>query len=113
VFLEQKEDKYINAKFFFIEDRKDGGKLELIDCPTESMWADVSTKPLQGMAFKQNRARLMNCPLEYDEAEESISTKLLTERGSVPFQTLHECVGNKKNLRRVTGRPIGVSRILR
>jgi hypothetical protein len=70
-------------------------------------------KPLQGMAFKQNCARLTNCPVEYDEAEESISTKALTERGSVPFQTLQECVEDNKNLRCATDRPIGASRILR
>ena len=66
-FLSQKRTKHINAKFFFIKDRIDGGELKIMDCPTESMWADVLTKPLQRMAFKQNHARLMNCLVEYDE----------------------------------------------
>jgi hypothetical protein len=61
--------------------------LKVIDCPTESMWADVLMKPLHGMAFKQNHARLMNCPVEYDKGEKDASDKSLTRRGSVPFQT--------------------------
>ena len=27
--------------------------MRILDCPTKEMWADVLTKPLQGMAFKQ------------------------------------------------------------
>ena len=112
-FLSRKKTTHINAKFFFINNRIDGEELEVINCPTESMWADVLTKPLQGMAFKQNHARLMNCPVEYDEADKTISTKLLIGKVSVPFQTPQECAGNNKNLRHTTNRPIGVSRILR
>ena len=84
-FLEQKEDKaYQCAKFFFIKDRIDGGELKVLDCPTESMWAGVLTRLLQGMAFKQNRARLMNCPVEYDEVEEDASDELLTGEDLFP-----------------------------
>ena len=35
------------------------------DCPTEVMWADILTKPLQGKAFREMRAILMNCPSDY------------------------------------------------
>ena len=31
------------------------------------MWADVLTKPLQGSKFRQMRAFLMNCPIDYTE----------------------------------------------
>ena len=31
------------------------------------MWADVTTNPLQEIAFKKMRAMLMNCPVEYSE----------------------------------------------
>jgi len=44
--------------------------MRIFDCPTEQMWADVLTKPLQGMAFKRMRAELMNCSVEYEEDEE-------------------------------------------
>ena len=51
--LQWEEDKHIKAKFFFIKDKVDNGEMQIIDCPTEQMWADVLTKPLQGIAFKQ------------------------------------------------------------
>ena len=69
-FLSGKKTKHIKAKFFFIKDKVDGGEMRILDCPTEEMWADVLTKPLQGMAFKQMRAELMNCSVEYQEDED-------------------------------------------
>ncbi len=47
-----KRTKHIKAKFFFIKDRVDKGEIKVMDCPTKEMWADVLTKPLQGMAFQ-------------------------------------------------------------
>ena len=51
-FSSGKKTKHIKAKFFFIKDKVDEGEMRIFDCPTEQMWADVLTKPLQGMAFK-------------------------------------------------------------
>lgn len=65
-----KKTKHIRVKFFFIKDRVDNGEIKVIDCPTEEMWADVMTKPLQGMAFRTMRVELMNCPVNYDKPEE-------------------------------------------
>ena len=31
------------------------------------MWADVLTKPLQGLKFREMWAVLMNCPIDYSE----------------------------------------------
>jgi hypothetical protein len=115
-FSSSKKMKHIKAKFFFIKDKVDDGKMQVIDCPTKNMWADMSTKPLQEAAFKKMRAELMNCSVNYEENEEeemSSTAGPLTVRGSSPFQTLQECVGNMVKLRRVTDRPIGVSRILK
>ena len=56
-----KKTKHIKAKFFFIKDRVDDGEIKVIDCPTEEMWGDIMTKPLQGTAFREMRAELMNC----------------------------------------------------
>jgi hypothetical protein len=70
-----KKTKHIKAKFFFIKDRIDDGEIKVIDCPTEEMWADNLTKPLQGMAFRTMRAILMNCPVNYEEAEERTTIK--------------------------------------
>ena len=40
------------------------------DYPTEEMWADIMTKPLQGTAFRVMRAELMNFPVNYEDPEE-------------------------------------------
>jgi hypothetical protein len=56
-FSSGKKTKHIKAKFFYIKDRVDDVDIQVIDCPTEEMWADVLTKPLQGMAFKKMRAQ--------------------------------------------------------
>jgi hypothetical protein len=58
-----KKTKHIKAKFFFIKDRIDDGEIRVLDCPAEEMWADIVTKPLQGMAFRVMQAELMNCPV--------------------------------------------------
>jgi hypothetical protein len=67
--LSGKRTKHIKAKFFFIKDRVDDGEIKVLDCPTKKMWADVITKPLQGMAFKVMRAELMNCLVNYEDPE--------------------------------------------
>jgi hypothetical protein len=41
-----------------------------MDCPGEEMWADVLTKPLQGMAFQTMQAELMNFPMNYEDPPE-------------------------------------------
>ncbi len=65
-----KKKKHIKAKFFFIKDRVNEGEIKVIDCPAEGMWADVMTKPLQGMAFRTMRLELMNCPVKYKDPHE-------------------------------------------
>ncbi len=104
-----KKTKHIKAKFFFIKDRVDDGEIKVIDCPTEEMWADILTKPLQGMAFRTMRAILMNCPVNYEETEErrTIKKTIKTNTNHIPTKktvswkfpgagashTLQECVG--------------------
>ena len=74
--------KHIKAKFFFIKDIVDSGEIRVIDCPAEEMWADVLTKPLQGMAFRSMRAQLMNCAINYEDEEEKTPPRLMPVRGS-------------------------------
>ena len=62
-----KRTKHIKAKYFFIKHYYDSGEINLRFCPTEQMWADILTKPLQGVKFRQMRAFLMNCPTDYSE----------------------------------------------
>jgi hypothetical protein len=40
--------KHIKAKYFFIKYYHHSGAIDLQYCRTDNMWADVSTKPLQG-----------------------------------------------------------------
>jgi hypothetical protein len=88
------------------KDRVDDGEIKVIDCPTEEMWADIMTKPLQGMAFRTMRAELMNCPVNYKEPEEDVeednfpisAAKTVTWKSDVAttFKTPQECVGQNR-----------------
>jgi hypothetical protein len=62
-----KRTKHIKAKYFFVRHFHNSGELDLQYCPTEHMWADVLTKPLQGAKFRLMRSFLMNCPIDYSE----------------------------------------------
>jgi hypothetical protein len=104
-----KKTKHIKAKFFFIKDRVDEGEVKVIDCPTEEMWADVMTKPLQGTAFRTMRAELMNCPVNYEDPAEdddatdgSISSaKTVTWKNEIAtsFKAPQECVERNRNIK--------------
>jgi len=62
-----KNSKYLHTRFFFIKDCIDAGDVTVEWCPTESMWADVLTKPLNGTPYCEQRAVLMNCPVNYKD----------------------------------------------
>jgi hypothetical protein len=123
-FSSGKKTKHIKGKFFFIKDRVDSGEIRVIDCPAEEMWADVLSKPLQGMAFRTMRAQLMNCPINYKDEEEKTQTRLMPVRSSKlatwkdtkpkSLQAPQECVGlnRQKHLPRpTTDRWPGIARI--
>ena len=59
--------KHIKAKYYLVQDKYNSHEIDLKYCPTDVMWADVLTKPLQGLKFRQMRSVLMNCPLDYSE----------------------------------------------
>ncbi len=78
--------------------------MRILDCPTEQMWVDVLTKPLQGMTFKRMRAELMNCSVNYEENEEretTLTARSLSEKGQIPSQTSQECVEDSMKSPRV------------
>jgi hypothetical protein len=113
-FSSGKKTKHIKAKFFFIKDRVDDREMRVIDCLSENMWADVLTKPLQGMAFKRMQVELMNCSVDYeenDERETTLHTKSLSERGQILSQTPQECVEGSRKSYLGKDRRIVVSRI--
>jgi len=60
--------KHIRAKYYLVKDKYETDEIDLKYCPTDLMWADVLTKPLQGQKFRAMRSFLMNCPLDYSEA---------------------------------------------
>ena len=48
-----RKTKHIKAKFFFINSKVDSKEVKILDCPAGVMWADVLTKPLQGIEFRK------------------------------------------------------------
>jgi hypothetical protein len=62
-----KRTKHIKAKYFLIKDYYETGEIDLCCCPTDIMWADVLTKPLQGQKFRDMRVFLQNFPRDYDD----------------------------------------------
>ena len=65
--LSSKRTKHIKAKYFLIKDYYYAGEIDVKFCPTDDMWADVLTKPLQGQKFRDICAFLQNCPGDYDD----------------------------------------------
>jgi hypothetical protein len=114
--LSGKRTKHIKANFFFIKDRVDDREIKVFDCPTHEMWADVMTKPLQGMAFKVMRAELMNCPVNYEDPEVETdkdktkspvaNLKTVTWKSVVAtlFRTPQKCVGDNRVSRTKPGK---------
>jgi hypothetical protein len=74
-FSSTKRTKHIDAKFFFVKDQIDKGDICIEDCPTEVMWADCNSKPLQGKGFRVQRSMLMNCPENYVDAFDPLKTQ--------------------------------------
>ena len=90
-----KRTKHIKAKYFLIKDYYSAGEIDVKFCPTEKMWADVLTKPLQGQKFREMRAFLQNCATDYDDDTEAKNTMKLRDVASS-----RECVdGHPKSPR--------------
>ena len=64
-----RKTKHMKAKFFFIKDKVDSEEVKILYCPAGLIWADILTKPLQGIEFRKMRAQLMNCAIEYIDEE--------------------------------------------
>jgi len=92
------------------------------------MWANILTKPLQGTAFRQMHAKLMNCKVNYEEdevafeqsiAQANLARKVIPATGRVtkggPTQMLQECVGGSQCTRKKQTRDrqsVGMCRVL-
>jgi hypothetical protein len=73
-FSSGKRTKHIKAKFFFIKDRIDDDEIRVVHCPTKEMWPDMLTKPLQGTAFREMRAKHWSSAWENDQARSHPAT---------------------------------------
>jgi hypothetical protein len=62
------------------------------------MWADILTKPLQGLAFRMMRAVLKNCPINYKDEEETevIRSRTNTSNTPVPPKKIVKWMSNIK-----------------
>jgi hypothetical protein len=90
-----KQTKPIKVKYFLIKDYYDAVEIDVKFCPTDGMWADVLTKPLQSQKFRDMRAFLQNCPRDYDN-----DTEQNNSMNPQDVASLWECVGEgAKNAR--------------
>jgi len=95
--------KHIKAMYFLIKDYYNSGEINLRNCPTDVMWANVLTKPLQGQKFRDMRAFLQNCPWDYDDNIELQNDQLARRSMNQQVKTVvssWECVGEPVNLSR-------------
>ena len=73
-FSSSKRTKHIHNRYFLVKDKVDRGEIEVEYEPTTRMWSDVLTKPKQGVAFREFRGHLMDCPTDYDDEVERRNT---------------------------------------
>jgi hypothetical protein len=85
--------KHIKAKYFLIKDYYDAGVIDVKFCPTNQMWADVLTKPLQGQKFRDMQAFHQNCPQDYED-----DTEVASPMTPQDVASLRECVGENTKI---------------
>ena len=66
--------KHIKARYYFVKDKVDKGEVSIKYCPTGQMYSDCLNKPKQNVAFRRDRSKLMNVPVEYDNDKEFLDT---------------------------------------
>ena len=52
--------RHLNIRFFYLTDQIEKKRVEIEYCPTDLMWADFMSKPLQGKKFQEFRRDIMN-----------------------------------------------------
>ena len=65
-----KRTRHINIRYYFVHDRVKAGEIDIEHCPTDDMWGDFFTKPLQGKKFRRFQAQILGNkpPVERKEA---------------------------------------------
>ena len=69
-----KNSRHIKNRCFLITDKVAQGDLSIQHKGTKDMWADVNTKPVQGLLFRKFRHEMMGVPVEYDDDVERRNT---------------------------------------
>ena len=54
-----KQTRALNIRYFFLHDQKKKGNIDVEYCPSDKMWGDPMTKPLQGGHYKRMADLLM------------------------------------------------------
>ena len=54
-----KRSRALNVRYFFLTDQVERGNLSIEYCPTDEMWGDFHSKPLQGEKFRRFVAAIM------------------------------------------------------
>ena len=87
-----KRTRNLNIRYYFVTDRITSEEMRIEYCPTDLMWADFYTKPLQGRKFRLFRSMLLNIddPLLHPENNQK-SIKSAVTNGK-PIVTPQECV---------------------
>ena len=62
-----KNSKHTKNRFFLIMDKVAQGDMSIQHTGTKNMWADVNTKPVQGLLFRKFRHEMVGVPVEYDD----------------------------------------------
>jgi hypothetical protein len=96
-----KQTKHIKAKYFLIKVYDNSGEIDLHYRPTDVMWADVLTKQLQGLKFRDMCEFLQNCSPDSDNDIKLRTDKLARRLMNQQVKTVaspRECVGELANL---------------
>ncbi len=104
-----KQTKHIKAKYFLIKDCYESGEIDLRYCPTDIMWADVLTKPLQGQKFRDMQAFLQNCPRDYNDdikLQKNPLARQMTNHQVKTNVSSQECVGEHSKVETAQNVPV-------
>ena len=89
-----KRSRALNVRYFFLTDQVKKGNLTIEYCPTDVMWADFMTKPLQGEKFRKFRDDILGISWKnglnrYKSASKSVTRLkrvICTDFGAVPVE---------------------------
>ena len=96
-----KQSKHIKAKYFLIKDCYGVEEVNLKYCSTDTMLADLLTKPLQGQKIRDMYAFLQNCSRDCNDVLEQEEDKQGQGLHSMNHQvktnaSLWECLGERQ-----------------